>query len=171
LNTHHGEIIEIPSSSSYELSFLQRLALFTTRAEVLLQGSCQVLSVGVLWPGINNSVGAKYPRYYRSSVMTQNYGYDRFRPVANDNRTIHPVLEKRPHHSRLKRKGHQLKRINPENNLHHHFSTLRLARAAMISSSDCPSNLSRRPRKGTRVPGGMHLGASCKWISVADLEP
>jgi hypothetical protein len=37
-----------------------------------------------------------YPGYRGSPVMTQNSGYDRFPPAANDWETIHPVSDMAP---------------------------------------------------------------------------
>jgi hypothetical protein len=61
-----------------------------------------------------------------------------------------------------------LKMTNPRSNPHHHFSTLRLARAEKISPPDYPSRLSRQPGAETRVPGKAHPGASHKRIRSAD---
>jgi hypothetical protein len=36
-------------------------------------------------------VGVLYPRYRGLPVMTQKYGYDRFPPVADGWRTMHPI--------------------------------------------------------------------------------
>jgi hypothetical protein len=71
-----------------------------------------------------------------------------------------PHTWKGPHHSRLKRRGHQSKRTNPGNYPCHHFSTLRLARADGISPPVYPSRLSLRPGVETRAPGQAYLGAS-----------
>jgi hypothetical protein len=53
-----------------------------------------------------------------------------------------PYTRKWPHHSRMKKRGHQPKKTNPGNDLCHHFSTLRLARADRISPPVYPSCLS-----------------------------
>jgi hypothetical protein len=52
-----------------------------------------------------------------------------------------------------------LKRTNPGNDPHHHFSTLRLARADGISPPVYPSRLSRQPGVETQAPDQTCPGA------------
>jgi hypothetical protein len=42
-----------------------------------------------------------------------NFEYDQFSPAANSWGTIYPIPDKRPYHSRLKRRGYPPKIINP----------------------------------------------------------
>jgi hypothetical protein len=55
----------------------------------------------------------KIPRYHRALITAQNSRYDRFPLAANGWGTIHPVSDKRPHHSRLKGRGHPPKTLIP----------------------------------------------------------
>jgi hypothetical protein len=58
LDTLHGEIIEIPSSSSYELSlFSSKVGSVHDAGGGVSPGDSSSFSIGDLWPEINSSKG------------------------------------------------------------------------------------------------------------------
>jgi hypothetical protein len=103
-------------------------------------------------------VGEIYPGYYGPLVMAQNSGYGRFHPVVNGWGTIHPIPGNDPTTPSWRGGATNLKRTILGNNLHHHFSNLRLAWVDGISPPVYLSCLSRQPGEGTQAPGQTFLG-------------